>query len=60
MSAARLGAKMDSLSPFLYDSFIPDNMPVYPGALPITRSFDREPAILASSPTGPVQLPVGA
>jgi len=32
MLAARLGAKMDSLSPFLWDSFIPYNMPVYPGA----------------------------
>ena len=32
MLAARLGAKMDSLSPFLKDSFIPNNMPVYPGA----------------------------
>ena len=25
-------AKMESLSPFLWDSFIPYNMPVYPGA----------------------------
>src|SRR5215472_13645890 len=32
MPPARLGAKMDSLSPFLSDSFIPYNMPVYPGA----------------------------
>src|SRR5713101_7619111 len=37
MPAARLGARMDSLSPFLSDSFIPYNMPVYPGARRITR-----------------------
>src|SRR6266436_1861649 len=30
MSPARLRAKMESLSPFLYDSFIPYNTPVYP------------------------------
>jgi hypothetical protein len=28
MHPARLGAKMESLSPFLWDSFIPYNMPV--------------------------------
>jgi hypothetical protein len=28
MPPARLGAKMESLSPFLWDSFIPYNMPV--------------------------------
>ena len=33
MLAARLKAKMESLSPFLWDSFIPNNMPGYPGAL---------------------------
>ena len=27
-------ARMDSLHPFLYGSFIPYNMPVYPGAFP--------------------------
>jgi hypothetical protein len=31
---------MDSLSPFLQGSFIPYNMPVYPGAL----RLDRHPA----------------
>ena len=30
--AIPLEARMDSLPPFLYDSFIRDNMPVYPGA----------------------------
>jgi hypothetical protein len=30
---ARLAVRMDSLSPFLQDSFIPYFMPVYPGAL---------------------------
>jgi hypothetical protein len=34
MLTARLRAKMDSLSPFLWDSFIPDNMPVVPKPLP--------------------------
>jgi hypothetical protein len=33
VSPARLEARMDSLFPFLYGSFIPYNMPVYPGAL---------------------------
>src|SRR5271167_1215474 len=37
MSPARLRAKMESLSPFLWDSFIPCNMPVYPGAPSLTR-----------------------
>jgi hypothetical protein len=32
MSPARLRAKMESLSPFLWDSFISYNTPVYPGA----------------------------
>jgi hypothetical protein len=31
-SPARLEAKMESLSPFLWGSCIPYNMPVYPGA----------------------------
>ncbi|MDQ2776130.1 MAG: hypothetical protein M3Y57_14615, partial [Acidobacteriota bacterium] len=30
---AKLAVRMDSLSPFLQDSFIPYFMPVYPGAL---------------------------
>ena len=33
-ATARLGARMDSLPPFLWGSFIPCNMPVYPGAFP--------------------------
>ena len=33
---------MDSLSPFLWDSFIPYNMPVYPGALRLP-SFGNNP-----------------
>jgi hypothetical protein len=36
MPPARLRAKMESLSPFLLDSFIPYNMPVYPGAPRLT------------------------
>ena len=37
VSPARLEARMESLSPFLQGSFIPYNMPVYPGALRIAR-----------------------
>ena len=33
ITPARLKARMDSLLPFLYDSFIRDNIPVYPGVL---------------------------
>src|SRR5258706_15287542 len=35
ISPARLEARMDSLSPSLKGSFIPYNMPAYPGALRI-------------------------
>jgi hypothetical protein len=38
ISPARLEAKMESLSPFLWGSFIPYNMPVYPGALRVARN----------------------
>src|SRR5438552_3023314 len=37
VSPARLEARMESLSPFLQGSFIPYNMPVYPGALRFAR-----------------------
>src|SRR6266576_3848192 len=37
VSPARLEARMDSLFPFLYRSFIPYNMPVYPGALRVAN-----------------------
>ena len=33
ITPARLKARMDSLLPFLYDFFIRDNIPVYPGVL---------------------------
>ncbi len=33
-ATARLEARMDALPPFLWGSFIPYNMPVYPGAFP--------------------------
>ena len=36
MPPARLGAKMESLSPFSWDSYIPYNMPVDPGAPRLT------------------------
>ena len=43
---------MDSLSPFLYDSFIRYNMPVYPGALPQDRSMEGAVKGNISTPTG--------
>ena len=42
MSPASFEAKMDfAVSPFLWGSFIPYNMPVYPGAL---RIADNPPS----------------
>jgi hypothetical protein len=46
MSPARLKARMESLSPFLYGSFVPYNMPVYPGAL---RLADTQNLMSASN-----------
>jgi hypothetical protein len=40
MGSARLEVRMESLSPFLWGSYIPYNMPVYPGA----RQYDRNRA----------------
>jgi hypothetical protein len=38
MLAARLKAKMESLSPLLWDSVVPNNMPVFIPALPGSRA----------------------
>ena len=49
---------MDSLLPFLYDSFIRDNIPVYPGVLgnryPFLQFFKPFKTTLIW-PTGPAQ-----
>ena len=41
MCHARLEVKMESLSPFLWGSCIPYNMPVYPGAFRVARNSPR-------------------
>src|SRR5258708_579390 len=41
ISPARLDARMESLSPYSVGSFIPYNMPIYPGAL----QFSRQPRL---------------
>jgi hypothetical protein len=60
MLTARLGAKMESLSPFLWDSFIPNYMPVDPGALPITplqkQYKGRSAADAKDNPAWPILL----
>jgi hypothetical protein len=40
MGPARLEVRMESLSPFLWGSCIPYNMPVYPGARWLIAHFD--------------------
>ena len=46
MPPARLAVRMDSLPPFLQGSYLPYNMPVYPGAL----RFGGDPLGIAGYP----------
>jgi hypothetical protein len=49
MSHARLEVRMESLSPFLWGSCIPYNMPVYPGAqCKIANALNERYALKAS------------